>query len=134
MARSSPLQLGRRERQIVEALYKLGEASVAQVKAELPDPPSYSAVRAVLNLLVEKQIVRSRSQGKRYLYRAAAPKHAVRLSALKNLVATFFASAPIDAVAALLDGSAGKLSDEDLRRVRQMIEQAERQRPAGGKP
>lgn len=132
MAESSPLHLGRRERQIVEALYRLGEAPVAQVRAELPDPPSYSAVRAMLNLLVEKRIVRARREGKRFLYRAAAPKQQVRVSALRSLVATFFASAPVDAVAALLDGSAGRLSDDDLRRVRQMIEQAERSRPKGG--
>jgi BlaI family transcriptional regulator, penicillinase repressor len=124
---SSALQLGKRERQIVEALYRLGEASVAQVLAELPDPPSYSAVRAMLNLLVRKQVVVVRQEGKRYLYRAAAPKDKVRRSALRGLVRTFFGSAPVDAVAALLDGSAGKLSSDDLRRVRDLIGKAEQE-------
>jgi BlaI family transcriptional regulator, penicillinase repressor len=120
------LHLGKRERQIVEALYRLGEGSVSQVLAELPDPPSYSAVRAMLNLLVGKRHVTVRRDGKRYLYKAAAPKDKVRRSALKNLVRTFFGSTPVDAVAALLDGSAGKLSGDDLRRIRELIERAER--------
>lgn len=129
----STLELGRRERQIVEALYRLGEASVAQVRAEIPEPPSYSAVRGMLNLLVQKGVATSRQEGKRYLYRAVASKRKVRLSAMRNLVRTFFGSTPVDAVAALIDGSAGKLSAEDLRRVRQLIEQAEREQSGGGK-
>ena len=124
MVERSALQLGRRERQIVEALYRIGEASVAQVRAEIPDPPSYSAVRAMLNLLVGKQLVASRQQGKRYLYRALPSKQKVRKSALRNLVRTFFGSTPVDAVAALLDGSAGKVSADDLRRIREMIDRA----------
>ena len=126
MSESSALQLGRRERQIVEVLYRLGEASVAQVRSELPDPPSYSAVRAMLNLLVRKQVLTARQQGKRYLYRPVPPKEKVRRSALKDLVRTFFGSAAVDAVAALLGGTAGKLSAEDLRRVRALIDEAER--------
>src|SRR5579864_2706457 len=89
MVETSALQLGRRERQIVEALYRIGEASVAQVRAEIPDPPSYSGVRAMLNLLVGKQLVASRQQGKRYLYRALPSKQKVRQSALRDLVRTF---------------------------------------------
>ena len=125
MPEPSPLILGKRERQIVETLYRLGEASVAQVRAELPDPPSYSAVRAMLNILLEKRVVSARQDGKRYLYAPVMPKDAVRRSALRNLVRTFFGSAPFEAVAALVDGSAGKLSADDLRRMRQLIEQAE---------
>jgi predicted transcriptional regulator len=127
MAGSSPLHVGKREREIVEALYRLGgEASVAQVRAELAKPASYSAVRAVLNLLVEKKVVTSRPAGKRHLYRPVPSKEKVRRSVLRNLVRTFFGSTPVDAVAALLDGSAGALSDDDLKRVREMIDQAER--------
>jgi predicted transcriptional regulator len=125
----SSLEMGKRERQLVEALYRLGEASVAQVRAELADPPSYSAVRAMLNLLVRKQVVTARQEGKRYLYRAVPSKAKVRQSALKNIVRTFFGSAPVDAVAALLDGSAGKLSADDLKRVRELIDEAERNNP-----
>jgi predicted transcriptional regulator len=126
MPESSPLELGKRERQLVEALYRLEEASVARVRAELAAPPSYSAVRAMLNMLVQKGVLITRHEGKRYLYRPVPSKHKVRRSVLKNLVATFFGSVPVDAVAALLDGSAGKLSAEDLRRVRGMIERVER--------
>jgi BlaI family penicillinase repressor len=126
----SPLHLGKREREIVEALYRLGgPASVAQVRAALANPPSYSAVRAVLNLLVAKKVLTSRPEGKRHLYRPVPPKEKVRRSVLRNLVQTFFGSAPVDAVAALLDGSAGDLSPADLRRVREMIERAERGQP-----
>ena len=81
---SSSLQMGKRERQIIEALYRLGEASVAQVRAELDDPPSYSAVRAMLNLLLRKELAVVRQDGKRYLYRPAAPRHKVRRSALRE--------------------------------------------------
>lgn len=132
MSDRAPLDLGKRERQLTEALYRLGEASVAQVRAELPDPPSYSAVRAMLNLLVQKRVATVRQEGKRYLYRPVRSKTVVRRSALRNLVRTFFGSAPADAAAALIDGSAGRLSDADLRRLREMIEQAER--GAGGDP
>jgi BlaI family penicillinase repressor len=130
VSRPVPLQLGKRERQIVETLYRKSEASVAQVLADLPDPPSYSAVRAMLNLLVGKKVLTVRQEGKRYLYRPASPKEAVRGSALRHLVRTFFGSAPADAVAALIDGSAGKLSAQDLRRVRELIERAEGEAPA----
>jgi BlaI family penicillinase repressor len=125
---NTTLELGRRERQIVEILYRLGEASVAQVREELADPPTYSAVRGMLNLLVGKKLVVTRQEGKRYLYRAVASKQRTRLSALRNLVRTFFSDAPADAVAALLDGSAGKLTDDDLRTIRVLIEKAEQQR------
>jgi len=122
--------LGKREREIVEALYRLGgEASVSQVRAELARPPSYSAVRAVLNLLVVKKVLASRPEGKRHLYRPVPSKDKVRRSVLRNLVRTFFGSAPVDAVAALLDGSGGDMTADDLKRVRDMIERAERGQP-----
>ena len=69
-----PLDLGKRERQIVEVVYRLGEASVRQVLQEVPDPPSYSAVRAMLGYLVDKGALKQRQEGKRYLYRPAVPK------------------------------------------------------------
>lgn len=115
-----------RERQIVEALYRIGEASVAQVRAVLPQPPSYSAVRAMLNLLVEKRVVTFRRDGKRYLYRPVRSKERVRRGVLRNLVQTFFSGAPADAVAALVDGSAGKVTPEDLERMKHLIDEAER--------
>lgn len=128
MPESSPLHLGKRERQVVEALFRLGEATVATVRGELAEPPSYSAVRAVLNLLVAKNLLSTRQDGKRLVYRPVGSKLTVGRSALRNLVRTFFGSTPADAVAELLDGSAGKLSTEDLQRIRAMIERAERER------
>jgi predicted transcriptional regulator len=129
MSKSSPLDLGKRERQIVEAVYRRGEASVAEVRAELVDPPSYSAVRAMLGLLVEKGVLKYRRQGKRYLYRPAMPKEKARKSALRNLLATFFGGRASDAVAALLEVSADQLTDEELDRMRTLIEQAREEDP-----
>jgi len=123
---SGPLSLGKRERQIAETLYQLGEASVADVLERLPAPPTYSAVRAMLNVLVGKGVVEVRQDGKRYLYKPALPKEKIRKSVLRNLVRNFFAGDPADAVAALLDGSGGKLSGDDLTRIRQLIDEAER--------
>lgn len=120
------LEMGKRERQIVEAVYRLGEASVADVRVALLDPPSYSAVRAMLNVLVGKRVLTSRQEGRRYLYRPVKSKEKVRRSALRNLVTTFFAGAPMDAVAALLEESAGKLTADDLQRMKQLIGDAER--------
>ena len=113
---------------MIESLYRLGEAAVSDVQADLPDAPSYSAVRATLNLLVDTRLATTRPDGKRYLYRPVSPKDRVRRSALKNLVHTFFANTPADAVAALLDGSAGRLSPDDLRRIRDLIDRAEQQK------
>ena len=122
-----PLDFARRERQIVEVLYQLGEGSVTQVRAGLTDPPSYSAVRAMLNLLVEKRVLTFRREGKKYLYRPVKSKERVRRSALRSLVRTFFGGEPVEAVAALLDDSAGKLTADDLERMRRLIEEAERE-------
>jgi BlaI family transcriptional regulator, penicillinase repressor len=118
-------QLGRRERQVVEAVYRLNEASVADVRRALPDAPSYSAVRATLNLLATKKLLHYRHEGKRYLYRAVTPKTTVRRFALRELVRNFFSGRPADAVAALLDGSAGRLESEDIERIKRRIESAE---------
>jgi predicted transcriptional regulator len=122
----SSLQLGKRERQIVEAVYRLGEGSVAAVREAIAEPPSYSAVRGMLNWLVEKRVLTLRQEGKRYLYRPVASKSKVGLSALRELVRNFFSGQPSDAVAALLDGSAGRLSAEELARIKKLIEQAEK--------
>jgi predicted transcriptional regulator len=130
MGRSSPLDVGKRERQIVEAVYRLGEASVAEVLAELQHPPSYSSVRAMLNLLMEKGVLKTRRDGKRYLYRPSTPRDKASRSALRNLLATFFAGRPTDAMAALLDVSAKALTEGDLDRMRQLIDQASRENQA----
>ncbi|MFV2069401.1 MAG: BlaI/MecI/CopY family transcriptional regulator [Pirellulales bacterium] len=125
--RKFPLDLGKRERQIVESVYRLGEASVAEVLQQLTNPPSYSAVRAMLGQLVEKGVLKYRQDGKRYLYRPAVPKERARRSALQKVLSTFFVGEPLDAMAALLDVSAKELTNEDLQRMKRLIEQTQRE-------
>jgi predicted transcriptional regulator len=122
MAAKSPFDLGKRERQLVETVYRLGEASVAQVLAELPDPPSYSSVRAMLTMLVAKKVLRQRQEGKRYLYRPVTSRETARRSAFHQLLRTFFSGEPTAALATLLDLSAGELTTGDLDRMKQLIE------------
>jgi predicted transcriptional regulator len=121
------IQLGRRERQIVEALYRLGKASVAEVLAELPDPPSYSAVRGMLTLLEEKGFVRHKRDGMRYLYTPAIAPAKARQSALRQLVSTFFEGSPLAAAAALLEMSDDKLSPEERGQLSALIARREKE-------
>ena len=120
-------QLGRRERQLTEVLFRLGKASVAEVRKALPDPPSYSAVRAMLNLLVEKGHVKHERDGMRYLYSPAMAVPKARRSALRHLVTTFFQGSPGFAAAALLEMAEGKLSKDERARIAALISQAERE-------
>ena len=124
MSTPSPLDLGKRERQIVEILYRLQEASVADVRATLDDPPTYSAVRATLNLLVGKRVLAARRDGKRYLYRPAGNRRRASLTALRGVVGNFFGGRVSDVVAALVDGSTGKVSAEELARAQRLIDEA----------
>lgn len=94
--------LGARERQIIDALFKLGEASVADVRAQLASPPSYSAVRTMLGLLEQKGLITHRRDGLRYLYSPAVARGKAKRRALKHVVATFFSGSPERAVSALL--------------------------------
>jgi predicted transcriptional regulator len=119
------MQLGRRERQIVEALYRLGKATVAEVLADLPDPPSYSAVRGMLALLEEKGHVRHKRDGMRYVYSPAVAPAKARQSALRQLVSTFFAGSPAAAAAALLEMSDDKLSREEREHLSALIARRE---------
>lgn len=119
----TPLEMGKRERQIYETVMALDEASVSDVLAQLQDPPSYSAVRATMNLLVEKQWLRYRQVGQKYMYRVAASDKA-RKTAAERLLSTFFGGSALDAVAALLDASATKLSEDELNQMAQMIDKA----------
>ena len=123
----TPLDLGKRERQIYETVITLDEASVAEVLSRLADPPSYSAVRATMNLLVEKNWLKVRKAGHKHVYRSAAHPEKTRRNALRRTLATFFGGSPTDAVAALLDISAGKLTDEQLLEMAQMIENARKE-------
>lgn len=124
MAKKTPLELGRRERQIVETVQRLGEASVGEVRNSLEDPPSYSAVRTMLGLLVEKGQLRFRRDGKRYVYRPAASRQKSQRTALSRLLGTFFEGSAGDAVAALLDMSADDLTDDELDALIETINKA----------
>lgn len=117
-------EFGRRERQIMDAIYRLGRASVAEVRAELPDPPSYSAVRGMLNLLEAKGHLKHERDGLRYLYCPTVAQDRARRSALRHIVNTFFHGSPGEAAAALLELSEGKLSENERTRLAELIEQA----------
>jgi BlaI family transcriptional regulator, penicillinase repressor len=127
MANKTPLELGKRERQIIETVQRLEEASVADVRRNLADPPSYSAVRTMLGLLVEKGWLKYRQEGKRYLYRSAVSRKQSQRTALRKLLGTFFGGSASDAMAALLDISTDNLTDEQMNRLTEMINKARRE-------
>jgi len=118
------LNLSRRERQIMDTIYQLGQATAVEVMERLPDPPSYSAVRAMLRLLEEKGHLEHEQDGPRYIYKPTLAHDKAQRSALKHLVETFFEGSTEQAVAALLDLSRAKLSDNELDRLSQLITQA----------
>ena len=121
-------QLGRRERQIIDAVYRLGRASVADVQKQLPDPPSYSAVRGMLNLLEEKGHLRHVRDGLRYLYLPVVePEHASR-SAMSHVVQTFFGGSAANAASALLDLPDRKWSRDELTQLSRLVSQALKER------
>ena len=119
-------QLSRRERQIMDVVYRLGQATAAEVLAEMPEPPSYSAVRAMLRLLEEKGHVRHEQDGPRYVYLPTVNRDKARKSAMRHLVRTFFDGSTEDAVAALLQNDAG-ISDEELARLAKLIDGAKKE-------
>ncbi len=119
--------LGRRERQIVEALYRLGRATVNDVLAELPDPPSYSAVRAMLNKLEEKGYARHEPDGPRYVYLPVVPAEQARTTALRNLIDTFFEGSAEQAVLALIQLSDTTVTDDALERLAELARRAEQE-------
>lgn len=117
-------ELSRRERQIMDVIYRRGRATVQQVLEELEDPPSYSAVRALMRILEEKGHLRHTSDGPRYVYLPTRSPQKARRSALSHLLETFFDNSVENAVAAMLDVKRGDLSDEDLARLMSVIEEA----------
>lgn len=116
--------LSRRERQIMDFLFRHGKASVAEVLSGIPDPPSYSAVRAMLRTLEEKGHVAHEEDGRAYVYRPTVARDQARRSALRHLLSTFFAGSTEQAVAALLDLSGPRLSDDELERLARLVDQA----------
>jgi predicted transcriptional regulator len=119
-------ELSRRERQIIDILYTQGQATAAEVQAALPDPPSYSAVRAMLRILEEKGHVRHQQDGPRYLYVPTLARESAKKSALKHMLQTFFDGSAEEAISALLDDQSARLSEAELDRLARMIQQARR--------
>jgi BlaI family transcriptional regulator, penicillinase repressor len=124
MAKLSHLNLTRRERQIMDILYRRGRATAGEVMGDLTGEPSYSTVRAQLRVLEDKGHVRHEEQGLRYVYMPIVPRHEVRQSALKHLVDTFFEGSTQKVVAALLGSEGTRISQEELDRIAELVEKA----------
>jgi predicted transcriptional regulator len=118
------LNLSRRERQIMDVVYARGQVTVAEVLEDLPDPPGYSAVRAMLGKLERKQYLRHEEHGPRYVYVPTLPREEVQETALERMMNTFFDGSPSKAVAAILDMSAMDLTDAEIDEMAKLIEQA----------
>jgi predicted transcriptional regulator len=121
------ITLSRRERQIMDIVYRLGSASASDVRENLPDAPSYSAVRALLRILEDKGHLKHAFDGPRYVYAPTVSRPVAQKSALKQMVKTFFDGSTSNAVAALLDMSASDFSKAELERLSTLVEQAKRE-------
>ena len=119
--------LSRRERQIMDVLYKRGKASAAEVREAMEDAPSYSAVRAMLRVLEEKGHVRHQAEGLKYIYVPSVNRDKAKRSAVKHVLDTFFSGSPDQVVAALLDVSTRRITREELDRMAEMIEKAKKE-------
>jgi len=126
MIKRTHVDLSRRERQIIDILYARGRATSAEVQELLPDPPSYSAVRAMLRILEDKGHVRHQQDGPRYVYLPTVARDNAKRSALKHLLQTFFDGSAEQAISALLDDSSARMSDAELDRLASLIDQARR--------
>jgi predicted transcriptional regulator len=127
MAKNPERNLSRRERQMMDILYQRGRATAQEILEAMPDPPTYSAVRAKLRVLEEKGHVRHEEEALRYVYLPVVARESARKSALRHMVTTFFAGSVQDTVAALLDLSASRLKSEDLDRIAALVEQAKQE-------
>jgi BlaI family transcriptional regulator, penicillinase repressor len=125
---SSPHRLSRRERQIMEIVYRLGEATAAQIHEQIEDPPSYSAIRALLRILVDKQHLQHRADGQRYVYAPIVSRTKARATALAGVVDNFFEGSAVRAAAALLGSAHGrKLTKAELDEISTIIDTARKQ-------
>ena len=122
-SKAEPLSLSRRERQIIEIVYRLGRATAAEVCEQLPDAPTYTTTRGLLRILEQKGHIAHEDDGVRYVYYPVAPKRDTGASMLAHVVRTFFDGSPARAVAALL-GSSSRLSDAELARLAEVVERA----------
>src|SRR5215470_14208747 len=124
---SSTSPLSRRERQIMDIIYRLGRATVGEVMERLTGEPAYSTVRAQLRVLEEKGHLRHEEHGLRYVYLPSVPRHMVRQSALRHVVDTFFEGSAGKTVAALLGKEGFKISAEELDRISKLIDEAKKE-------
>ena len=125
MPKASPTDdLSRRERQVMEILHRRGESTVAEIMEDLPDPPTYSAVRSILRILSEKKLIEYKEDGPRYVYFPAAPTEATRDDALEHVVRTYFGGSTEQAVTALLRMSDADISDGEVNTLRDKIRRA----------
>ncbi len=124
MPKPEPAGLSRRERQVMDILYRRGRATASEIQEAMPDAPSYSAVRTTLRILEDKGHARHQEDGPRYVYRPKVTREKATQSALRHLVETFFDGSAEKAVVTLLDSSASSLSEEELNRIERMIEKA----------
>ena len=124
-------ELSRRERQIMDVLFRMEQATVSDVQTAMPDPPSYSAVRAMLRILEDKGHVRHEQDGPRYLYKPALARERAKKSAMRHLLHTFFAGSHEQAVAALLDEASSTLSDAEFDRLARLIDRRRTKDGAG---
>jgi len=124
---SGPASLSRRERQIMDILYRRGRASASEVREDMGDAPSYSAVRAMLRVLEEKGHAKHVEAGLKYVYLPTVTQEKAKRSAVKHLLNTFFHGAPDQIVATLLDVSSTRLTSEELERMAALIEQARKE-------
>ena len=129
MASESHQDLTRRERQIMDSIYRRGSATAADVLDDLPDPPGYSAVRAMLRKLQDKGHLTSAHDGPRYLYSPVVPRDEAQESALQRLVRTFFGGSPARAAAALLGMDREKITDDEMDELAGLIERNRRGAP-----
>jgi predicted transcriptional regulator len=127
MAKPLHAVLTRRERQIMDVLYRCGRATAADVIDQLPGRPSNSTVRTQLRVLEEKGHVRHEEHGLRFVYMPAVPRHTARRSALKHLVETFFDGSAEKVVAAVLGGEGARLSEEELHRIADLVAKAQKE-------
>jgi predicted transcriptional regulator len=127
MAKNIHHALSRRERQIMDILYRKGRATAAEVMDDLSGEPNYSTVRTQLRVLESKGHVRHEEEGLRYVYLPAVPRRAARRSALRHLIDTFFDGSTEQVVGALLGGEASKLSDDELARIAELVAKAKKE-------
>ena len=119
-----PQQLSRRERQIMDAIYRLGQATAQEVMGNIPEPPSYSAVRALLAILTEKGSLKHVREGRKYIYKPTVSPDRAKRSALNRVLSTFFENSPEKLVASLLHPPEGRLSSAEIARIQTLLDEA----------